>query len=344
LDAFRTKKKKPEMSLSIAPSEKAKAEAAAWFARLKKRDVPAADMEAFRLWRKEPGNKEAYDAVDAFWRRSESLKADPDIQDAIVAARGQVSRVSPRRLPGAALGFGLAFALALLAIGGVGLFRTWGPETYTTRVGEQRLVRLTDGSTVMLDTASKIVVRYGKGRRDLDLKQGQAMFDVAHDATRPFVVRAGDTSVTALGTRFDVRRDDGGAQVTLVRGSVEVSSQGGATPTVWRLSPGQALSTTAPAPRPAPVDIATKTSWTTGRLVFNDVPLAAAVAEINRYDKTQIVLDVGPLDPARISGTFDVGDTDYFVSSAAELNDFVVSRSEPGVIHLSRGPQPPTSH
>ena len=78
--------------------------------------------------------------------------------------------------------------------------------------------------------------------------------------------------------------------------------------------------------------------------MFNDVPLAAAVAEINRYDKTQIVLDVGPLDPARISGTFDVGDTDYFVSSAAELNDFVVSRSEPGVIHLSRGTQPPTSH
>lgn len=327
------------MSLSTAPSEKAKAEAAAWFARLKKRDVPAADLEAFRLWRKEPGHREAYDAVDAFWRRSECLTADPDIQDAVAAARASASRPTAQRLPGAALGFGLAFALALLAVGGVGLYRAWGPATYATQVGEQRLVRLTDGSTVMLDTASEIVVRYGKDGRDIDLKDGRAMFDVAHDVARPFVVRAGDTSVTALGTRFDVRRDDGGAQVTLVRGSVEVRSQGAPNPASWRLSPGQAVSTTASSPRPAPVDLATKTSWTTGRLVFNDVPLATAVAEINRYDKMQVVLDVAPNDPARISGTFDVGDTDYFVSSAAELNDFVVDRSQAGVIRLARGPQ-----
>jgi len=332
------------MSLSTAPSEKAKAEAAAWFARLKKRDVPAADMEAFRLWRKKPGHKEAYDAVDAFWRRSEALKADADIQGVVMSARGRAVRPARGRSRGAAFGFGLAFALALLTVGGIGLYRVWGPATYTTRIGEQRLVRLSDGSTVVLDTASKIVVRYGRDRRDLELKAGQAMFDVAHDAARPFVVRAGGATVTALGTRFDVRRDDGGAQVTLVRGSVEVRSKGGTTPAIWRLSPGQALSTTAAAPRPAPVDVATKTSWTTGRLVFNDMPLAAAVAEVNRYDKTQIVLDVGPQDPARISGTFDVGDTDYFVSSAAALNDFVVSRSEPGVIRLRRGPQTSPGH
>ncbi len=332
------------MTLSTAPSEKARAEAADWFARLKKRDVPAADMEAFRLWRKEPGNREAYDEVDAFWRRSDALKTDADIQDVLMAARARNVGPARRSSPGATLGFAMAFALLVLTLGGVGLYRVWGPASYTTRVGEQRLVRLTDGSTVMLDTASKIVVRYGKGRRDLELQRGRAMFDVTHDAARPFVVRAGDTSVTALGTRFDVRRDDGGAQVTLVRGSVEVRSQDGTRPEVWRLSPGQALLTTATTPRPAIVDLATKTSWTTGRLVFNDVPLVDAVGEINRYDKTQIVLDIGPHDPARISGTFDVGDTDYFVSSAAELNDFVADRSKPGVIRLSRGPQPSASH
>ncbi|WP_297511008.1 FecR domain-containing protein [uncultured Caulobacter sp.] len=330
------------MSPSTVPSNQARSEASAWFARLNKRAVPAADMEAFQAWRRLPGNRAAYDEVDAFWRRSQAVHGDSDIQAAISSAHAR-ARSKPRRPAGLVAGLGAAFALALVVVGGVAGYRLYGPATYETRVGEQRLVRLSDDSTVMLDTDSKVLVRYDRGHRNLELLEGRAMFEVAHDAARPFVVRAGNTSVTALGTRFDVRRADGGAEVTLVRGSVEVREAKGAAPVVWRLSPGQGLSTAAPTPRPVSVDLPTETSWTTGRLVFNRVPLKAAVAEVNRYDRRKIVLDVGPLDAALISGTFDVGDTDTFVSSVAEMNDFVVQRSGDGPIRLARGPAPPAT-
>ncbi|MBQ1560927.1 FecR domain-containing protein [Caulobacter sp.] len=322
------------MSLSTVPSEEAKAQAAEWFARLNRRDVSSDDMEAFRLWRKAPGHKEAYDAVDAFWRKSQALKNDPDLKAALAGAVSRTAPAAPSRRP-MRLGYGLAFGLLLLAGAGGG-YALWAPKTYATAIGEQRTIRLADGSTLTLDTGSKARVRLGKARRDIELVQGQALFEVAHDAARPFTVTAGDTAVTALGTRFDVRRDGAGASVTLVRGAVEVREASGATPRVWRLTPGQKVSTAAPTPAPVTIDAAAATSWTTGRLEFRNVALGAAVAEFNRYERRRIELAQGPWLQDRVSGVFDVDDTETFVRSIAELHDLEVSHPSKSVIRLAR--------
>ena len=324
------------MSLSTVSSQQAKAEAADWFARLNKRDVSTADMEAFRLWRKAPGHKEAYDEVDAFWRRSEALNDDPDIQAAITGAleRTESARAAarPRRL-----GYGLAFTGVLLATIGGG-YVLWGPKTYATGVGEQRTVQLSDGSTVMLDTDSQVIVRLTRTGRDIRLGRGQALFDVAHDTKRPFVVTAGATSVTALGTRFDVRREGRGASVTLVRGAVEVRErpQGGQA-RVWRLAPGQHVATQATAPAPRRVDVDAATSWTTGRLIFHAVPLREAVAEFNRYERQKIEVADSAVGDELISGVFAVGDANTFVGSVADLHDLTIVRADKdGAIRLTR--------
>ena len=323
------------MSLSTVPTDQARTEAADWFARLNRRDVSSQDMEAFRIWRKLPGHKEAYDEVDAFWRRSETLNSDPDIQAAIAGALGRTAQPPPIRTRRGAR-YGVAFALALVAAIGGG-YMLWGPRTYGTGVGEQRTVRLADGSTVILDTDSVVAVRLSAARRDIRLRRGQALFEVAHDTARPFVVTAGDTSVTALGTRFDVRRDGEGATVTLVKGLVEVreASQAGRDQ-VWRLAPGQRVATRAPAPAPRPVDVTTVTSWTSGRLVFRSVPLRDAVAEFNRYERQKIEIE-GPLGDELISGVFAVGDTNTFVGSLADVHDLAVVRPDNGrAIRLTR--------
>jgi transmembrane sensor len=324
------------MSLSTVPSEEAKAQAADWFARLNKRDVPHADMEAFRIWRKAPGHKEAYDEVDAFWRRSAALQDDPDIKAAISGALARTP--GPAAAPKARrLAYGLAFAVVLLAAFGGG-YALWAPRTYSTGVGEQRTITLADGSTVVLDTDSQVSVRLGRARRDLRLDQGQALFDVAHDAVRPFVVTAGPTSVTALGTRFDVRRDRGGANITLVRGAVEVrDGAGGAPGHVWRLAPGQRIATRAPSGAPSRVDVDAATSWTSGRLIFRAVPLREAVAEFNRYERRKIEIADGAVGEALITGVFAVGDTDTFIGAVADLHDLAVVRdSKNGAIRLTR--------
>lgn len=321
------------MSLSTVPSEEAKAQAADWFARLNRRDVSTADMEAFRLWRKSPGHKEAYDAVDAFWRESKALERDPDIKAALAETVARTSLASRRRP--VRLGYGLAFGLLLLGAAGGG-YALWAPTTYATAVGEQRTVRLADGSTLTLDTGSKARVRLGKARREVELVRGQAMFEVAHDVARPFTVTAGQTAVTALGTRFDVRREGAGATVTLVKGSVEVREGDGAEPRVWRLAPGQRVRTAAPTPQPINIDAAAATSWTTGRLEFHNVTLGAAVAEFNRYERRRIELAQGPWTQDRVSGVFDVDDTETFVRSIAELHDLEVSQPSKSVIRLAR--------
>src|SRR5690606_33638330 len=89
-------------------------------------------------------------------------------------------------------------------------------------LGERRTETLPDGTEVVLNTDSALEMRYSKGRRYIEVKQGEAQFEVAHDASRPFVVSIGEDTVTALGTRFQVRREQGSAIVTLLEGSVEV--------------------------------------------------------------------------------------------------------------------------
>lgn len=324
------------MSLSTVPTEQARREASEWFARLNKLDVPLAEMQAWKLWLDAPGNKAAYDEVDAFWRKSEALKDDPDIKAAIASALGRATPPAPAARPRRR---GLAAALAVGVVAAVaGGYALWAPKVYSTGVGEQRTLQLADGSTVVLDTDSQIAVRLTAARRDIRLGRGQALFDVAHDGRRPFVVTAGATSVTALGTRFDVRREAGGATVTLVRGAVEVR-QGSAAeaPKVWRLTPGQRVATQAPAPQPGPVNVDTATSWASGRLVFQAVPLRTAVAEFNRYERQKIEVADGPVGDELISGVFAVGDSDTFVGSVADLHDLTVVRSEKdGSIRLTR--------
>lgn len=322
------------MSLSTVPTDQARREATEWFARLNKRDVPLAEMQAWKLWLDAPGNKAAYDEVDAFWRKSEALKDDPDIKAAVARALGRAAPPAAkpyRRGLAAALAVGVVAAVA----GGYALF---APKVYSTGVGEQRTIQLADGSTVVLDTDSQVAVRLTGARRDIRLGRGQALFDVAHDRRRPFVVTAGATSVTALGTRFDVRREASGATVTLVSGSVEVR-QGSAAQAqqIWRLTPGQRVATEAAAGRPSSVDIDTATSWTSGRLVFRAVPLRAAVAEFNRYERHKIEVAEGPVGDALISGVFAIGDSDTFVGSVADLHDLTVVRSDKdGTVRLAR--------
>lgn len=321
------------MSVSIAPTDKARQEAADWFARLKKRDVPAADLAAHRLWYRDPVNKAAYDEADAFWRQSQAVKADPEIQAAIQAARDRASATRSQRR--AILGLGLGLATAGAVVAGVVGWRVFAPHGYSTDVGEQRLVQLSDGSSVKLDAASRISVRISGERRDIVLERGRAFFDVAHDGRRPFVVQAGETSVTALGTRFDVSRDGDGARVNLVNGSVEVRAARPGAPRSWRLAPGQAVSTLDPTPAPRSVDVAAATSWTSGRLVFQASPLEEAVAQVNRYNRVQIVLDVGDLAKSPVSGAFNAGDTEAFVNSMAELNDLRIERPAKDEIRLT---------
>lgn len=312
--------------------QSAETEAAAWHQRLGERSVSAETLDAFFVWRRTPANADAYRRVEQVWSGAKGLAPAPAIQSAVEDAMNR--RVKPRpRLISAGPWVGLA-ALAAAGMLAVGAWTWLGSRgVYETAVGEQRIVQLEDGSSVRLDTGSRIRVRYSQGTRRLDLEEGQALFTVAHDTARPFIVQAGDATVTAVGTVFEVRRDDDAATVTLVSGAVDVGA--GAAGEKRRMSAGHQARVTPAGATMAEVDVRAETSWTDGRIVFRDTPLRVAVAEVNRYLTSKVELDAQTLGEVRVNGVFKTGDRDAFVSVASEVFDLKATPGQGGSVRLS---------
>jgi len=176
---------------------------------------------------------------------------------------------------------------------------------------------------------SKVAVHYTKAERRLTLERGQARFDVAHDASRPFSVIAGDREIIATGTAFNVDMLAPEVRVTLIEGRVIVRQQGrnplrrapsGSKAVALRA--GQSLVAKedgAPA-KIASADLAQATAWQQGQLVFNNEPLAQAVQRVNRYTSQRIAVADDTVGAITVSGTFNAGDVDAFVEA---VNSFL---------------------
>lgn len=312
-------------------------EAAAWFTLLNDTEVENEDLEAFGAWVKRDENRAAYRRVEDISQAARELRDDPDMR---AAARDALARPatpprfserlndrSPRVWGGLALAGALACGLIVWVIA--------QPKTYQTDIGQRLTAHLADGSTVELNTDTRLRVKFTGAERRLELVRGQAFFDVAHDASRPFVVRAGPMQVRALGTRFDVRREGPGAAVTLAQGRVGVRPQT-ANADAWTLSPGQRLrlGPGVAAPRPFAVDVAAETGWLSGQVTFHDVALADAVAEMNRYERAKIVIAPGVPAAVRVSGVFSAGDEQDFAAAVAANFDLVSTRRADGSLEL----------
>lgn len=318
-----------------AQEQRARQEAAAWYARMRGPRISHREVTAFYAWRQDALNDAAYGRIEALSAGVAAHAGDPRLQAIAQAARAR--RASSARLAWTPRGSGpwiagLATAAAVV-VGVVSLAQPFG-QTYRTTVGERRAVTLADGSTIDLNTDSVVRVRLSRERRAIRLDQGQALFAVAHDATRPFIVTAGDTAVRAVGTRFEVYRTGAVVRVTLAEGQVQVIQAHAPAPTTMRA--GTRLDVAGPAPaRPVAVDVAAATGWTDGRLTFQDTPLAQAVAEANRYSRKKVALGPGVPAGERVTAIFNAGDTTAFVDGVSKLLDLRSTTRADGVIELT---------
>lgn len=310
--------------------EAADKEAAAWHMRLGSPGVAAQDIQDFFVWRSASQvNADAYRRVEAIWGQAAKLKPEGEIGQALseALARRREDAKAGTRLWGGAAAVGAAIILSL-----GGWFWWQGRTSFETSVGEQRLVQLADGSSVRLDTDSRVRVRFDDERRLIELEDGQALFEVVHDPSRPFVVQAGQVQVTAVGTVFDVRREPAGASVTLVSGVVDVVGPG---VTRNRMQAGTRARVQRGAAEIDRVDVRAQTSWTEGKITFRDTPLRDAVEEVNRYLTEKIELDAAGAEDVLINGVFRTGDRDAFVSTASEGLGLQASAQPDGAVRLS---------
>lgn len=320
-------------------NKRARNEAAEWMARLNARSVASDTLDDFYDWRRDPGNAAAYSEVEQLWGEYERIGSDRDIAAAVREALARPRSASRLRNAGDLLARRpAAGALALLLVLGLvfaGVFAWPRGTIYESGVGEQRLVQLDDGSRLRLDTATRLRVRLSRTERRIDLIEGDAFFDVAHDAPRPFSVYIGPASVTALGTRFDVRAHGGRTVVTLIRGRLNLASASGDDSDNVMLAAGERSELSATGwSSPERADIQAATSWTEGRLLFRNTPLVEAIEQVNRYAKHTIVLeDQGRFDE-HVNGSFVTGDVDGFVTAVTTLFSLKAEKQADGRIFL----------
>jgi transmembrane sensor len=316
-------------------------EAAGWHARMHAADCTDEDRAAFEQWL----------LLDAAHGKAYALAQRTSVQldqlassDLRLRALARLAREEPQvvrraarwKIP-AALAASVAVAVLTLHFVPDGASGDANSIVYESTTGT-RTVTLDDGSTVQLDVATRLTVSMRPDRRQIHLLAGRAVFDVAHDRSRPFSVMAADSRTTALGTRFQVELAPEQVVVTLEHGSVAIDEESDA---AWheQLLPGEQLSVPARGSTrsKSTVDPGMVTSWTRGRHLFRSTPLSDAVADINRYASKKVRLGDPSLGNLMVGGNFIAGDSEQIVAAlAAALPLSVVNDGHTEIILFRR--------
>ncbi|WP_165837146.1 FecR family protein [Phenylobacterium hankyongense] len=307
------------------------ADASAWIVRLQ--DPQASDAEAFDAWLSaSEANGLAYDRALAVW--DEFGAAGPEVLAGLAAAADRIRErgFGWRRGLIAAGGLAAAAAVALAVLPQVAAPPT--EQVFATAHGERRTVKLADGSTIDMNAGSRLTVALGRGERRVAMSDGEAVFDVAADARRPFLIAAGDRTVRVVGTQFDVRRRGDELSVTVARGVVEVRPAEGASGAAFRLHPGQRLDHLQGAPdgRVSAAEPQEVFGWRAGRLVYRDQPLSQVVEDLNLQFDRPIRLEDRVLGQTRISGVLVLDNEAAIIRRLALMVPITAVPTDSGVL------------
>ncbi|MFV8782355.1 FecR family protein [Microbulbifer sp. SA54] len=299
------------MSRTEVVDESIRAAAADWFARQQGGAMTAAEVDALECWlQSDHRHRQAFAQCQQLCLMSDMLRDDPELNLGLPEVRKAVRRRLRWRWLSAAA------AVALVGVSALVLQQHYAIEYYQTGIGEQRVVHLQDGSTLMLNTDSRVGVRYRRNERGLHLERGEAFFMVAKNPARPFVVNVRGSEVRALGTAFNVALREGNVQVAVTQGVVEVKAEGssGRSQPLATMLPGQGVRYRLAEPDDnsgvIPINLEKVTAWQTSRIYFDNERLEDAIAEYNRYTTRKVVLVGSGLADERISGVFNIGDAD----------------------------------
>lgn len=328
--------------------------AADWFVRLQSTEVSLEETLAWQAWIHEnPANAQAFARIEEMSQALCDVPAPAavsptllalDRYDASVSIADWKSRRAQRRSWGM---LGAAASLALVAL----VFAFWRTpaetKAFETEIGENRSVTLSDGSTIALGGDTRVEVAMSESARAVDLIKGEALFKVAKDSARPFKVRAGDATIIAVGTEFNVDRDSDRAVVSVTEGRVVVRP-------VARLLPESLLEEFTPKLRSVHVDAGQQTTagragieeptkmedpatgWQVGRLAFHLQPLRYVLEDVNRYAHKPIVLETESMGALVITGTVERENIAGWVKSLEQAFDFQATEEADQIILRAR--------
>lgn len=308
-----------------------------WLIRLQEDSLTEAEMAEWAEWcESDPQNLQAFEYLQSLWRVAGDHM--PRRREALWHSRIPVWAA-------------LAASILLTIIGGA-VFLAGGKWWTESRIADRELVQtpiatnrqavLPDGSRIDLGARTAVTVNFEGPRRLLQLRDGEAFFQVKHDKTRPFVVEVEGLQIVAVGTAFNVRRTGATVAVTVQEGIVEVRKKPGDT-----RSPAPARAVQARAGeqlvfdsrsgeiQESLIDPAVALAWRSGRLEFTGDSLDAVVASVNRYSERPIVLGDPRLGELSFTGTVFFSSIDCWLNGLQQVFPITVNRSGSGEIVLN---------
>lgn len=306
--------------------------AALWAARIDRGPLDGDTQARLDQWLAEDGRREGAlaraMAINAHFDRAVALGADYSPDD-FSAQDVPLSRINRRTFM---LAGGGAIAASTAGLIGYGVIAS-GAVIGTSK-GDLRRVTLAEGSAVTLNTQSRIAPRIEKARREIDLVEGEALFEVTPDRQRPFVVHAGKAQVRVLGTSFTVRRfDDGAVEVTVLEGLVEVRRAEDAAAQLLRAGERTRLRANGSfhQTRPGTAAVERAVGWRQGRLDLQGMTLDQAAAEFARYSDRPIEIANPQIGAMKVTGVFSTSDPAGFARAAATSLGLRAEVTEKGV-------------
>jgi transmembrane sensor len=324
--------------------ERVNEDAARWVVRLS--DSPSAtDQSEFDAWMAQGGEHElAYMRARMAWQRLDLMSALPipdslledDAAETALAShishpvKRQPGQVHMKRLIHIAASFIAISAILTLTIAAVAT-----PRAYATALGEQKTIRLSDGTTIDLNTDTRIVVSYGLRTRTIKLEHGEAMFHIA-SAKRPFIVRTNTAHLNTQSAELSVRLTGDATQVIVSQGMAMATDNNADAKPVSLTSDTQAT-VAGQAPRVTHLsvsDMERVMAWRKGVIALNGETLSQAAAEFNRYNQKKIVVSGLPARNIRVGGLFRSTDVDRFVLGVVSTFPVTASEDDDGDIVL----------
>ena len=341
-------------------------EASEWFIANCEREVDSTGRQSFDRWlRTSSEHVRAYLQIASLWEGAGLLAqntevgleqlvrralSEPDIRPlsaAEISSRDSSAGRTNWQRPIASTSWrNKAIAACMLVVSAIAGGTIWWQlartPTYGTGAAEHRTLRLPDGSNVQLNARSRIELHFTAGERVVELTEGQALFSVAKNPARPFIVRSDDARVRAVGTQFDVYRKSSGTIVTVIEGQVAIRMDGppensasramratSATASPVLVSAGEQTVATSRVPMHAyRTNVFAATAWTEGNLVFDSTSLRDVVAEFNRVGSRRLIIEDDSLLGLHLSGAFPSADPSRLVGFLQQRFGVVVTETD----------------
>lgn len=315
-------------------------EAAAWVARFDGRAPAAEERATFNDWiGRSPDHASAYEEALRTWRDLAAMRGSEQYRALLGKPTLRERLVSVLRAPrwvAVAVSVAAIVAVAWLGVSLDALPFLHLPTLVATQPAEVRELTLPDGTRIVLGAQSQIDFVVTGNTRRATVIAGDAFFAVAHDASRPFIVSAGDYTVRVVGTQFEIRRRPDTVRVAVSEGRVAVGRAGERDASV--LPSGAAWTAGKSGVEVHPVDAFDVGAWRRGRLFYDNTMLRDIVADANRYTHTRIVIVDPQLETLRLTTSFRTSQVDGMVETLQAALPLVAERRVNGDILLRARP------